>query len=74
MRPLMLVQAPVATRSGYGSHSRDIIHQCMGARPGGSRMKAIRLRRQGRGNETQGRRDAEAQRKRGRKRQRSNDE
>ena len=26
MRPLMLVQAPVATRSGYGSHSRDIIH------------------------------------------------
>ena len=26
MRPLVLVTAPVATRSGYGSHSRDIVH------------------------------------------------
>ena len=25
VKPLMLVQAPVATRSGYGSHSRDIV-------------------------------------------------
>ena len=24
-KPLMLIQAPVATRSGYGSHSRDIV-------------------------------------------------
>ncbi len=24
-KPLVLVTAPVATRSGYGSHSRDII-------------------------------------------------
>ena len=26
MKPLVLVTAPVATRSGYGSHSRDIVH------------------------------------------------
>ncbi len=26
MKPLLLVTAPVATRSGYGSHSRDIVH------------------------------------------------
>ena len=25
VKPLMLVQAPVATRSGYGNHSRDIV-------------------------------------------------
>ena len=25
MKPLVLVTAPVATRSGYGSHSRDIV-------------------------------------------------
>ena len=25
MRPLMLITGPVATRSGYGSHSRDIV-------------------------------------------------
>ena len=24
-KPLMLIQAPVATRSGYGSHSRDLV-------------------------------------------------
>ena len=24
MKPLMLITAPVATRSGYGSHSRDL--------------------------------------------------
>tara|TARA_Y100001938_G_scaffold150428_1_gene241287 strand:+ start:1567 stop:2901 length:1335 start_codon:yes stop_codon:yes gene_type:complete len=26
MKPLVLVTAPIATRSGYGSHSRDIVH------------------------------------------------
>ena len=26
MKPLVLVTAPVGTRSGYGSHSRDIVH------------------------------------------------
>ena len=26
MKPLMLITGPVATRSGYGSHSRDIVH------------------------------------------------
>ena len=26
MKPLVLVTAPIATRSGYGSHSRDIFH------------------------------------------------
>ena len=25
MKPLMLITAPVATRSGYGSHSRDLV-------------------------------------------------
>ena len=25
MKPLMIVTAPVATRSGYGSHSRDLV-------------------------------------------------
>ena len=25
MKPLLLVTGPVATRSGYGSHSRDIV-------------------------------------------------
>ena len=25
MRPLMLITGPVATRSGYGSHSRDLV-------------------------------------------------
>ena len=25
MKPLVLVTAPVGTRSGYGSHSRDIV-------------------------------------------------
>ena len=24
-KPVMLIQAPLATRSGYGSHSRDLI-------------------------------------------------
>ena len=24
-KPFMFIQAPVATRSGYGSHSRDIV-------------------------------------------------
>ena len=24
-KPFMLIQAPVATRSGYGSHSRDLV-------------------------------------------------
>ena len=25
MKPLMLITGPVATRSGYGSHSRDLV-------------------------------------------------
>ena len=25
-KPVCLVTAPVATRSGYGAHSRDIVH------------------------------------------------
>jgi len=25
-KPLMLIIAPVATMSGYGAHSRDIVH------------------------------------------------
>ena len=25
MKPMMLVTGPVATRSGYGSHSRDLV-------------------------------------------------
>ena len=25
-KPFMFIQAPVATRSGYGAHSRDIVH------------------------------------------------
>ena len=29
MKPLVLVTAPVATRSGYGSHSRDIVHSLL---------------------------------------------
>jgi glycosyltransferase involved in cell wall biosynthesis len=26
LRPLMVISAPVATRSGYGAHARDIVH------------------------------------------------
>ena len=29
MKPLVLVTAPIATRSGYGSHSRDIVHSLL---------------------------------------------
>ena len=25
MKPMMLITGPVATRSGYGSHSRDLV-------------------------------------------------
>ena len=25
-KPFVFIQAPVATRSGYGAHSRDIVH------------------------------------------------
>ena len=29
MKPLVLVTAPVGTRSGYGAHSRDIVHSLL---------------------------------------------
>jgi len=53
MKPLLLVTAPVATRSGYGSHSRDIIHslidmdkfdiKIMSVRWGNTSMNALNI-------------------------------
>ena len=42
MKPLVLITAPVATRSGYGSHSRDIVHSLLDMNKFDVRVMSVR--------------------------------
>jgi len=42
MKPLVLVTAPIATRSGYGSHSRDIVHSLLDMNKFDVRVMSVR--------------------------------